>query len=105
MFMRRLHLVMTLALVGAMAMALRAAEKPSADYQKAMKDLGAVAAAEAKPGAHEDMDLARKSAATAKDAFGVVEKFWNAKGVADAVKLAEAGTKAAQDLNVVSGFS
>ncbi len=103
--MRRLSLAITCLLVASMIAAVRAAEKPSAEFQKAMKDLGGAMAALGKPGASEDFDLAKKQGQAAKDAFAVVLKYWNAKGVPDAIKLSETGAKAAADLYVSADLS
>ncbi|MEQ1896230.1 MAG: hypothetical protein ABL971_02445 [Vicinamibacterales bacterium] len=103
--MRRLYFVSTCLLVASMAVAVRAAEKPPADFQKAMKDLGGAMGALSKPGASEDFALAKDQARASKDAFAVVVKFWSSKGTTDAVKLAETGAKAAADLFVSADLS
>ncbi len=103
--MRRLIFVTTCVLVASMAGALRAAEKPPADFQKAMKDLGAAMGALSKPGAAEDYALAKTQGQSAKDAFAVVVRFWIQKGTTDAVKLAETGAKAVADLLVSADLS
>ena len=103
--MRRLYFVTTCLLVASMAVAVRAAEKPPADFQKAMKDLGAAMGALAKPGASEEYAQAKTHAQSSKDAFAVVVKYWNAKGAADAIKLADTGAKAAADLFVSADLS
>ncbi len=103
--MRRLYFVTTCVLVASMAVAVRAAEKPPADFQKAMKDLGAAMGALSKPGAAEDYELGKTQGRAAKDAFAVVVKFWSSKGTTDAVKLAETGAKAAADLYVSADLS
>ena len=103
--MRRLSIVTTCLLVASMAVAVRAAEKPPADYQKAMKDLGGAMGALSKPGASEDFALAKTQGQAAKEAFAVVVKFWSAKGTTDAVKLAETGGKAVSDLLVSADLS
>ncbi len=103
--MRHVQSFVTCGFIAAIAMIVHAAEKPSADYQKAMKDLGGIVGALTKPGASEDFELAKQASITAKDAFGVAEKYWSTRGDAEAVKLAKAGAKAALDLNVVAGLS
>lgn len=103
--MGRTLLAVTLALSTAIAVALQAAEKPSPEYAKAMKDLGTVMQTLSKPSAAEDFELAKKLGQSAKDAFAVVQKYWTAKGVEDASKLAETGAKAAADLFVVANLS
>ena len=103
--MRHLYLVTTCLLVASMAVAVRAAEKPPAEFQKAMKDLGGAMGALSKPGAVEDFALVKKQGQAAKEAFAVVVKFWSSKGTTDAVKLAETGAKAVADLNVSADLS
>jgi cytochrome c556 len=103
--MRRLSFAITCLLVASTVAAVRAAEKPTAEYQKAMKDLAAFMGALSKPGAAEDFDLAKAQAAIAKDSFAVTLKYWNGKGAPDAIKLAEAGAKAVADLNVSANLS
>lgn len=100
--MRRVTGFLMFALVVAIGLVVRAAEPAPADYSKAMKDLGGLMQALGKPGASEDFELAKKSAATARDAFAIVQAYWKAKGDTTATKLAETGTKAAADLNVVA---
>ncbi len=103
--MRRLFLPSICLLVFSLSVGVGAAEKPPADFQKAMKDLGAAMGALSKPGATEDFELAKKCGQSSKDAFAVVVKFWNQNGAADAVKLAETGAKAAADLYVSADLS
>ncbi len=102
--MHRKGFVLLSAFLIAMSATLIANDKPSPEYQKAMKDLGGVAAAMGKPGATEDFEAAKKHATSAKDAFSVVQKYWATKNP-DAAKLADTGSKAASDLLVVSGMS
>ncbi|MDO8793781.1 MAG: hypothetical protein Q7J25_04085 [Vicinamibacterales bacterium] len=103
--MRRLYFVTTCVLVASMAVAVRAAEKPPADFQKAMKDLGAAMGTLSKPGAAEDFTLSKKEAQASKDAFAVVLKYWNTKGAADAIRLSDTGAKAAADMYVSADLS
>jgi len=103
--MRRLSLALSCLLVVSIIAAVNAAEKPSAEYQKAMKDLGGVMAALGKPEASEDFELGKKQGQAAKDAFAATLKYWNTKGAPDAVKLAETGAKAAADLYVSADLS
>jgi hypothetical protein len=79
-----------------------AAEKPPADYQKAMKDLGAVAGSLDKAVAAEDWDGLAMLGATAREAFVVAERYWDGKN-ADAKELARTGGKQSQDLISVAG--
>lgn len=103
--MRSIHLVVLVTLAAGASMVARAAEKPPADYQQAMKDLGGVMQALTKPGAAEDFEQVRKSAESAKAAYEVVKQFWRNKRAADALELAENGGKAAADLYVVANLS
>src|SRR5262245_12038251 len=103
--MRRVQFALMFSFCVVIALVVRAAEKPTPEYQKAMKDLGGMMQALTKPGAFEDFELAKKSAASARDDFSVVQKYWSAKGNTEAVKLADAGTKAAADLAVVAGLT
>ncbi len=98
--MRRLYFVTACVLVASMAVAVRAAEKPPADFQKAMKDLGAAMGALSKPGAAENYALAKQQAQASKDAFAVSLKYFSSKGTTDAIRLSDAGAKAAADLFV-----
>src|SRR5260370_34160132 len=72
--------------VGLFGFAAFAAEKPTDEYQKAMKDLGGVAQAMSKPEASEDFAAVTKNVESTKAAFAVVEKYWRAKGTDDALK-------------------
>jgi len=103
--MRRLSLALSCLLVVSMIAAVHAAEKPTAEYQKAMKDLGATMAALGKPGASEDFELVKTQGAAAKDAFAVTLKYWNAKGAPDAIKMSDTGAKAVADLLVSANLS
>ena len=101
----RFHIVAALGVVALCGFVAAAAEKPTPEYQKAMKDLGAVAQAIGKPGASEDFPAVTKSVESAKAAFDVVEKYWRAKSVDDALKAAQAGQKAAADMGVAAGLT
>ncbi len=103
--MRRLSFAITCLLVASMIAAVRAAEKPSAEYQQAMKDLAGAMGALGKPGASEDFELAKKQGEAAKNAFAVTLRYWTAKGVPDAMKLSDAGVKAVADLLVSANLS
>src|SRR5262245_4477195 len=96
------HALVTLGVFGVLGGALFAADKPSEDYQKAMKDLRTVAAEMGKPNASEDMVLATKHAATAAAAFTIAEAYWKGKAD-DALKAAQTGQKAATDMSVAAG--
>ena len=102
--MRRIHLAATVFGLFAIGAILTAADAPPADFKKAMQEIGAGVQALSKPGATEDMELAKTSAITIKAAFTVVENYWNSKD-AEAAKLAHAGFKAAADIQVSTQFN
>jgi cytochrome c556 len=80
-----------------------AAEKPPADYQAAMKELGTFAAGIDAAVKTEDYDAIVASATKARDAFAVTENYWKGKD-AEAVGLARRGWNASSDLIVMSGI-
>jgi hypothetical protein len=92
-----------LVFVAVFGLQVRAAEKPPADYQKAMKDLGAFAQGIDKAVMADDFDAVEKYAAAVKADFEVVENYWTKKAP-DAAKIAQTGGKAAEDLAVVAGL-
>jgi cytochrome c556 len=99
-------LAAAIAVVGLFGIAAIAAEKPSDEYQKAMKDLGGVAQSLSKPEATEDFPAVTKSVETAKAAWTTVEKYWRTKATAeDAMKLVQAGSKAAADMGVAANLT
>lgn len=102
--MRRIHLAATVFGLFVIGAILSAADAPPADFKKAMQDIGACVQALSKPGATEDMELAKKSAITMKAAFTVVENYWNNKD-AEAARLAHTGFKAAADIQVSTQFA
>ena len=84
---------------------VRADEKPTDAYQKAMKDLGASAQAlraEVKTiesaGAYPDYTQVDKHVSALRTAFKTTLAFWNDKKVADAISVTEAGLKGVDDL-------
>lgn len=103
--MRRVSFIVMFSFVLSFGYALRAAEAPSPEYVKAMKTLGALVGGLSKPGASEDFEAVKKASAEAKAAFAVTENFWKAKGDAEALKLAEAGSKYSADLGVVANLT
>ena len=98
--MRYGFVMLTVSVTLASALAVRAAEKPSPEHVKAMKDLFDVVQAMTKPDATTHVELATKSSATAKDAFAIVKKYWDLGGDVEAKKLADAGVKAAGELGI-----
>jgi hypothetical protein len=79
-----------------------AAEKPPADYQKAMKELGAASNTLRVNIKNLDYPAIEKDASVMKAAFDLVTVYWKARNVADALALAEAGAKGAADLGVAA---
>ena len=79
-----------------------ASEKPSPEYQKAMKDLGAANASLRGNVTAKDYAAIEKDAATFKAAFTVADAFWTAKKADDAIKLSKDGLKGAVDLDVAA---
>ena len=89
--------------------ALRANEKPSAEYQDAMKALAAANQAlrghvkeVESAGAYPDYTLIEKDAAALKAAFGPVLAYWKARNVDDAVATAALGLKGVADLETAA---
>ena len=81
-------------------LSVRADEKPSEAYQKAMKDLSASAQAlraEVKTiegaGAYPDYTPLDKHVSVLRGAFKTTLAYWNDKNVDDAIKVSEAGLK------------
>lgn len=91
--------VCAVVVVGFTAMA---AEKPSAEYQKAMKDLGAANASLRINATAKDYVAVEKDAATLKAAFTVADTFWTAKKADDAIKMSKDGLKASIDLDTAA---
>jgi len=84
---------------------VRADEKPTDAYQKAMKDMGVSAQAlraEVKTiesaGAYPDYTQVDKHVSALRAAFKTTLAFWNDKKVADAISVTEAGLKGVDDL-------
>ena len=90
-----------LVFVGVVGLEVRAADKPPADYQAAMKDLGAFAQGIDKAVKADDFAAVSKYAGAVKSDFEVVEKFWNTKAP-EAAKIAQSGGKFAADLGAVA---
>lgn len=99
--MRHGSTCLALVLAGVVGLQVRAADKPPADYQAAMKDLGAFAQGIDRAVMADDFAAVSKYASAVKGDFELVEKFWNAKAQ-DAAKIAQAGGKAAADLSAVA---
>jgi cytochrome c556 len=94
--------VMTVCTLVVLGFTIRANEKPSESYQKAMKDLGAANQSLRNNVTAKDYDAIAKDAATFKASFAVAQAFWTGKQVDDAMKLAQDGAKAAADLETAA---
>ena len=94
----------TLGLNALFWIAVTAAEKPSEQYSKAMKDIGAAAASVTKAIPAEDFDTVSKNATSIIEAFPVIRKYWTDKADGDAVRSVVAAEKAAADLRVAAGL-
>lgn len=77
-------------------------EKPSPEYQAAMKDLGATNAAMRGNVTAKDYAAIEKNAATYMASFTVADAFWTAKKTEDAMKLSKDGLKGAADLDAAA---
>ena len=102
--MRKAGLFVALGFVGVFGFVVSGAEKPPADYAKAMKDISAAAAALGKI-EPTDFDAAGKLGATVKNSMLIVQTYWRTKGVPDALEQATKAIKAVDDLNVAAGMS
>jgi hypothetical protein len=80
----------------------QANEKPTPEYQKAMKELGAVNNHLRNSLKDIDFPAIEKDAAAMKAIFAVVLAYWQDKKVEDAIKLAQDGMKAAGELEVAA---
>src|SRR5579871_4775893 len=90
--------------LGLTGMLLMGAEKPPADYQKAMQDLGAFSSGIDKAVEAEDYDAVAKMANSAKDAFNIVVEFWAKRTDGAANQAAQDGLKTAADLGVTANL-
>ncbi len=102
--MRKLWMLVACGLIGLFAGVAVAVEKPSDEYVKAMKDIRAAMQNVDKAVQASDFEAVSKNAAVVKDAFSLVEKYWNGKAE-DALKLAQTAGKAASDLGVAAGLA
>ena len=103
--MRYRRVMLTIGLTIALAVIVRAAEKPTPEHVKAMKDLIGVVQTMTKPGAYGNFEVAKQSASTAADAYVVVQKFWDARNDKEASALSHAGTKAAGEIAAGAAMS
>ena len=93
-----------LAVVGAVIVGLTvmANEKPSPEYQTAMKNMGTANQGLRGDITNKDYAAIEKHAATYKASFTVANQFWTAKKADDAVKLTQDGLKGAADLDAAA---
>jgi cytochrome c556 len=77
-------------------------EKPSPEYQTAMKNLGTANAGMRGDVTNKDYAAIEKHAATYKASFTVADTYWSGKKVEDAMKLAKDGLKAAGELETAA---
>ena len=85
-----------------LGLTVRASEKPPEAYQKAMKDLAGANMALRAALPAKDYDAIAMSAGTFKASFAAALSFWTAKKTDDAIGLAQAGAKAAADLEAAA---
>ena len=81
---------------------IMASEKPSPEYQAAMKNLGTANGALRGNITAKDYPAIEANAATFKASFTVANQFWTAKKTEDAIKLTQDGLKGAADLEVAA---
>ena len=96
--MRRTTFIVTICLTITLGGMVHAAEKPTPEHAKAMQDLLTVVQTMVKPGMYADFEVAKKSAASATDAYVVIQAFWDKRDDPEAIKLSQAGTKAAGEI-------
>jgi hypothetical protein len=101
--MRPYTVLVTAFLVGVFGLATSASEKPPDTYKQAMQNLNAFSTGIDKAVTDENYDNVARLGQSARDAFGVAEKYWTGKS-ADASQLAQKGGKAAADLVVMAGI-
>ena len=96
--MRARLVTLSLCLSVLLVLPSQANEKPTPEYQKAMKELGTVN--NHLRNSLKDIDFAaiEKDAAAMKAIFAAVLGYWQEKKVDDAIKLSQDGIKAATDL-------
>jgi hypothetical protein len=100
--MRARVTVFAVCAVVVLGLTVRANEKPSEAYQKAMKDLAAANMTLRTALPAKDYDAIAASAATFKASFSTALAFWTAKKADDAIGLAQSGAKAAADLETAA---
>lgn len=97
-----MQLVVTGVVVWALtcAIAVRADEKPSAEYVAAMKTLATVSAELPQRLADEDAAGLDRLIIQARPALNTLEQYWTARKVEDALEIAQAASKAIAEISV-----
>jgi hypothetical protein len=95
-------LALSLSVTVLLALPTQANEKPTPEYQKAMKELGSVNNRLRNSLKDIDFPAIEKDAAAMKAIFAVVLTYWQEKKVDDAIKLAQDGVKAATELETAA---
>jgi hypothetical protein len=97
----RVRLVCAGAIAVVLGLAARASDKPSADYVTAMQTLKTVAEGLPKSLAAEDGGKAMDELViAARPALSVLEKYWTARQVEDALQIAQKASKAIAEISV-----
>lgn len=104
--MRTSVVLVTLGLVGVFSLTIVASDPPPADYQAAMKTLGAAMQTVAKDAAAKEMDFDALVAAAKlmADPFKVTATFWDLKKTSDALEWAKTGGMKAFDLQTAAAL-
>jgi hypothetical protein len=100
--MRVRLLALSLSVAVLRALPTQANEKPTPEYQKAMKELGSVNNRLRNSLKDIDFPAIEKDAAAMKAIFAVVLTYWQEKKVDDAIKLAQEGVQAATELETAA---
>jgi hypothetical protein len=100
--MRVRLLALSLSVTVLLALPTQANEKPTPEYQKAMKELGSVNNRLRNSLKDIDFPAIEKDAAAMKAIFAVVLTYWQEKKVDDAIKLAQEGVQAATELETAA---
>ena len=100
--MRVRLLALSLSVTVLLALPTQANEKPTPEYQKAMKELGSVNNRLRNSLKDIDFQAIEKDAAAMKAIFAVVLSYWQEKKVDDAIKLAQDGVQAATELETAA---
>jgi cytochrome c556 len=95
----RLAAICAAVIVGAIVIA---SEKPSPEYQTAMKNLGTANAGLRGAITNKDYAAIEMHAATFKASFTAANQFWTAKKQDDAIKFTQDGLKGAADLDAAA---